>query len=301
MPIKYTYLEDSSPFTADALNTRISDATDGLNKLKQDDIGHGAFRTEHLPTVIGVPGIVDPADQLFAVSNHVEFTPTVYRSPLGSSFDIAGAVLNYTNTTGRPEIVVDGETSALLILFNLQVRRFIGANQSTYPATLNNSIAPGASIPIYFGLNYEDCISATFMVKVTLRNPNVGDDVTITIPHSARTISPGITQVEITGSTDGGTTGTRYLQGGRGYSYDSLSHKNVAIRTVLTGKYLFELLGYAPNALGEPVVGTYYKINQISVTGQCRFCKNGWDWIAIEYTKSNLTAIPIKAGVSTNE
>ena len=293
MPIKYTYLEDSSPFTADALNTRISDATDGLNKLKQDDIGHGAFRTEHLPTMIGVPGMADPADQLFAVSNHIKFKPTVHRSPSGSSFEIAGAVLNYTDATGRPEIVAGGETTALLILFNLQVRRFLESRQGTIFFTqLRNA-----------DKNYEDLVSATFMIKVKVLNPNVGGtdpEIEFDVPHSARTISPGLTQVEIT-DAEASSGGTDYEVRGRSYFWDDLSHKNVAIRTILTGDYLFDHLGYAPDASGNPLPGTYYQIDRISVIGQCRFCSNDFHSMVIEYTKSNLTAIPIKAGVNTNE
>ena len=216
MPIKYTYLEDSSPFTADALNVRVSDATDGINELKQDDIGHGAFRTEHLPTMIGVPGIDDPADQLFAVSNHIKFNPTVHRSPYSSTFEIAGAVLNYTDTTGRPEVVPGGETTALLILFNLQVRRFLGKDLKAFHATANN---------------YEDLVSATFWFKIKVINPNVGGtdpEISFGIPHSARTISPGLTQVEITDYDASVAVSYRYNLG-QAYEWDDLSHKNVAI------------------------------------------------------------------------
>lgn len=283
MAIKYTYLKDSSPFTADALNARVTDATDGINEIKQDDIGHGAFRTEHLPTMIGVPGVTDPADQLFTANNHVKFKPTVYRSPYGSSFEVEGISLNYTNTTGRPELVRGGDTTALAILFNLQVRRFLGTLQGDRDRTLTST-----------DQDFEDLVSATFQIRLRLLNPNTSGELTIDLPHTARTISPGLTQLEI---VDGFT----YDYAGRAYRFDELTHKNVAIRTMLTATYLFDRLGYAPDASGTPVVGTYYQIDRIYVVGQCRYCRDDFSSLAIEYTKSTLTAIPVKALVSTNE
>ena len=291
MAIKFTYLKDSSPFTADALNARVADATDGINELKQEDIGHGAFRTEHLPTVIGVPGVDDPADQLFSVNNDQEFL-TVYRTSPGAPFEISGAVLNYTNATGRPEIVQGGDTTALVILANLQVRRFLGTSQGGTNRPLRRA-----------DQNFEDLVSATFWIKVKVINPNPGGSVPeleFDIPHSARTISPGLTVVEIICDPDE-EEGMIYNIPGRAYLYDDLTFKNVAIRTVLTGQYLFDLLGYAPDVSGIPVVGTYYQIDRISIMGQCRFCNDDFASIHLEYSKSNLTAIPVKAGVNTNE
>ena len=297
MAIKYTHLKDSSPFTADALNARVADATDGINEIKQADIGRGAFRTEHLPVMIGVPGVADPADQLFSVNHHMKFIPHVYRRPFNASFEIAGAALNYTDTTGRPELVQGGDTTALVILFNLQVRRFL-TNESV-PTFINETTVPDVVLRGAHR-NFEDLVSATFHIRIRLLNPNTSTEHGIDLPHTSRTISPGLTQIEIACNADA-SEGIEYEVRGLAYKWDDLSHKNVAIRTVLTGKYLFDQLGYATDASGTPVVGTYYQIVRIFVVGQCRFCRDNFISTAIEYTKSNLTAIPVKALVSTNE
>ena len=278
MAIKYTYLKDGAKFTAEELNTRVADAAEGLNTIEVDDIALGALRHEALPSIIGRPDETNPDTQLLSQDVHRGFKNT-HHSPHGL-FYVVNAELNYTGPSfgGRLKVNAADNINAVVLLFNMQIRRFTQRNP-----------APGSPTSTYTLMyphkyNFEDLVSITFQFVVELVNPTTSETRTWHVDKSARTVSPGLTQLEIRDTSDGGLY---YPMLGMSYRYDYLSNKNVAMRTIITAAEI------------EAFTGGGLEIDKIRVQGQPRFCASDFTRVGIEYSKVNLTALPLHARVMT--
>ena len=59
MAIKYPYLGDGSPFNAESLNVRFDSLmgpASGVNAIGSPEVSRGAFRHNHLPSLVGHAG-----------------------------------------------------------------------------------------------------------------------------------------------------------------------------------------------------------------------------------------------------
>jgi len=278
MPITYKYLEDGTPLVVDEINSRIADAVDGLNNLKQDDIALGAFRTEHLPCMIGPPDSPVASTADFTHVSDRDFSEDIVAfGTFYVSTNSAGSNLTLRYDPGL-EISSTSNMNALLILFNVQVARFCRDLGGTLPtAPLDYSLSAR-------GRNFEDLVSVTFVVQLLCEDA-AGAPFIYTMDKSARTISPGYTYAgnNLVDASDAGRLSS-YTMAGQAYKYDAWSCKNAAIRTTLI-----------PADLPE---GT--KITDIRVLAQTRFCSDDTSSIGILYNKATLTAIPIQALVGAS-
>ena len=272
MPINYAYLEDGTALVVDELNTRIEDAADGLNNLKQADIGLGAFRTEHLPCMIGRPNA--------GTAGISSFTKTVrlgYSAPVVDfgTFRVrnGGTTLMLTYDAGGIEVSSTSDMNALVVLFNIQVSRF--CIEFFPPNAPLDFIGDG-----YDEKNFEDLVSVAFMLVLRVEDES-GAYENVYLDKSERAISPGYAYAGGSKDTDDSARRSEYRLPGQGYKDDAWTGKNAAMRTVI---------------LPEDIP-TDTKITEIWVEARTRFCSDNSDIIGITYSKASLTAIPIQATV----
>ena len=270
MPLKYTYLENGTPLVVEELNTRISDAVDGLNNLEQHDIALGAFRTEHLPCMIGRPSIDSQNASNFTATSNRAYTDGITdfgQFYIGTNSDGSGH-LNVSYSPGI-EISSTSNMNALIILANVQVGRFVkhGYKGTRDPKALDDDPWPA--------MNFEDLVCATFMIELVVEE-RAGGDYILPLSRSARTISPGYAYV---GDNRMGVSLGPYNVKGQGYKYDAWSCKNVAIRTVVE-----------PDDINDGDL-----IKEIRISVQTLFCNDDRGSIGLEYNKASLTAIPLQA------
>ena len=263
MAIKYTYLEDGTKFKADELNTRVEDAAFGINNLEQDDLALGALRHEHLPSVVGQDS--DYATVIMDTWTNRSQVKFEGGNIEDGSFDVKNSSGSPLVLTYNPDLEIStaANVNAVILLFNIHVNSFWkagGTERLTYSTTS-------------YQKNFEDLVSVTFTPQIVLSS---GYGFALT--KAARTISPGLTQLEV--SVDGNAIQPMF---GQSYHVDWFSDKPVAIRSVILSSDFPE---------GE-------SISQIYMQAQCRFCSDSLDTLALEYSKASLTAIPIQATVGT--
>ena len=272
MPLTYTYLEDGTPLVVEELNTRISDAVDGLNNLEQQDIALGAFRTEHLPCMIGRPSLDSQNEANFTATSERSYTNgiTAYGT-FNIATNLAGTGALSLSYSPGIEISSTSNMNALIILANVQVARFCKDYSGVSPLT-------DAPLDYQQPINFEDLVSATFVFELAV-TAAAGGSYVLPLEKSARTISPGYAYVGLSKNTGTGRTIGNYALSGQGYAYDAWSCKNVAIRTVVVPDDLDD---------GDLITGIRIKV-------QTKFCSDDTSTIGLEYNKASLTAIPVQA------
>jgi len=220
MTIKYDYMEDGTPFVATSINTRSSKLATQLNTLTREELGHGALRTEHLPSPIGINGekVGWPLSSQMGSSNS---DPT---------YTYSNGLITPLNVEFSTPVNFDDDTQsvdAILVLVNLNISHFLNSRGQFV------TISPYAEDDGFSGqCAIEDQIMATF--TVTYKQDAASSTVT-TLPKSNRSVSPGITVSELEAGVVIG--GVRPYKGRWNYicalDGDGISNKDVAIRTVI--------------------------------------------------------------------
>ena len=224
MTIKYDYMEDGTPFISGSINNRTTKLAGQLNELTREELNHGALRTEHLPSPIGINGEKAgfPLSGGFGTSN---------ANPLLRQF---GGEINPLRVTFSTPIDFNDETQsvdAILVLVNLNISHFLNSDGGL----LNRTPYSTSSYLYPLHLAIEDQIMATFTVTY---KQDLSSSLNNLLPKSNRTVSPGLTHSELEQIEFGsGPSATRPYLGRWEYicalNGDAMSDKDVAIRTVI--------------------------------------------------------------------
>jgi len=241
-----------------------------------------AFRTEHLPSPVGVAGQAAARDELtktIDVKHTDDFSRNTYRG---------GRFINSPVVTFRNKIDLTSEAQsvdAIIILANIHVHKFLRPDGRDVSERLARG--PGSAVG-HFG--FEDGMTATFALYA-LDDSDPLTAAKIAIPWSNRTISPGLTISELSWGAAAGTP-QAYIDGSGAFADDSISFKDVAIRVVIT-KDDYVALGLPPIAgfqlRVESVVFYPAAINKTTTLS---------DTGSVVLGKTALSAIPIQCGVS---
>lgn len=281
MGIKYEHLEDGTPYVALALNQRVAAATQTLNALTRDNVAEGAFRTDQLPSPIGVAQRPAARDEL---------TKTIdvkHTDNLGAHTYASGNFINTPKIEFRDAInLSDANQSvdALIVLANIHVHRFLKSNGD--PVTTLYIDGPG-SLSGHYG--FEDGFTARFELYVVY-----SDLSKELIPWANRTISPGLTISELAHGNSSGTAkaGKSYIDGSGAFTGDNDSYKDVAIRAVITRN------DYAELGL-RPIKGLQLRVaNVIVYPAARRKYATSPGTGSVVLGKTVFSAIPIQCGVS---
>ena len=113
MSIKYTYLPPNSPFTAEAVNSRFSDAEAGINALALEDLNVGALHADHMPSPIGQNGVA-PSAQRYSTVNKMssetsEIVSIVGNNALYEDRDGLGFAFRITDSEGEAAILLGSQ------------------------------------------------------------------------------------------------------------------------------------------------------------------------------------------------
>ena len=272
MAIKYPYLGDGSPFNAESLNVRFDSLmgpSSGVNALGSPEIDLGAFRHNHLPSLVGHAGR-DVASIQNGFSS--ETTGVFYRGePLTSGTFLDTETIRHWHDSGRlgfPQDVIythmlpedaysvvrenfdaadNGDRiGAFILLANVHVIQFRVKDQSPLSSPFEKLMG------LELGLALK-CLRGTEEINVVLYN-------------SVRSISPRVTI-----GPDPSGTGPHNGPG----EFDIYTYQDVALRCVV---------GHIPNIT--------------DVTGvEIRGTINGeWsDQVEVLVDKMNVTIIPLHA------
>jgi hypothetical protein len=194
----YDYLNDGTPFTAEALNSRLEAEKSNVNQVAASEVKLGALGYQHLPTLVDISG-KSVSSILSDERNTLEFNY--------SEFD------GHLDNDHLKEITLDTpitseNCSAVIVLANIAVNKF----------TYNGNDLTKLSFPT------EDIAHAVFTVQYR----GLGASAWYDVASSARSISPGLTML------DGSISSPIIPFPGSQIIYDDrMSNKDVAIRTVI--------------------------------------------------------------------
>lgn len=240
----YDYLKDGTPFVADELNSRFKSETFNLNTVVPEEIKSGAFGPQHLPSLVGNAGA--SLSKMFRKNS----VTTQFTRRLAS--DSAHVVAELTLTDA--DQIDETKANAVIVLINFQLNRI------EYNGTEFGDLSlPTNRNPV------ED--TAVLRVEVEFITST---GVYVVIPQATRVISPGMT---MTNSGLSKNTSGDFMSS---LTKDKLSHKDVAIRTVLK-----------PGNLGIYGIRVRILASTYGLVGAA-----DWD---IYTDKHNITLIPIQA------
>ena len=264
-----TYVPDGTEYTSDEINTRTAKLTSRINALTKQELAHGAFRTEHLPSPIGIAG-KSPGSDTYSRSVADDYAATY-----GAAQTYKGiARMSAPMVTFSEPISFRNKrqaVNAVIVLANVQIAWFLDGDG--YKAVATGSGAGGRTGHLAF----EDAYQCTFSIGV--ENTVTGEKAFIT----DRTTSPGWT---VCGVPNQALVQSAYgnivpLKG------DTDSYKDVAIRTVIRS----EDVDFAFNRV-------FIRVQTVVYPAAAFWTAGGSNQGSIVVPRATLTAIPLQCKVS---
>jgi hypothetical protein len=287
MSIFYKYLDEGTDFSAAEFNDRfeaLMGFETGVNALNPESFALGAFRQNHLPSLVGpsghaesdlIGGFTAGTSRLFLRdsllgSHAVSINERATVGALASGDPVSDPLFQLRlNPSVHFDSASDSHVNALIILANIHVNRFIRKGSQITANQFKEAMR-------------ERALGIVFTIHLDLRRVS-GSTVShewVPIPNSQRMVSPGFT-MDYNSST---MVDSGYPMNYSG-EYDYRTNKDVALRAVVTKEQIRE---YA-TGFDE------FSVNGVAVTG-C-LVGDGANNVKGRVDKGNLTVIPLHTKV----
>lgn len=187
MTIKFNLLEDGTSFTAEEYNIRFQEVFTGLNAIRPDSVGLGAFRHNHLPSLVGparhteselsvAGGMRNRVNNSFSEGETSCITITAVSGAASDGMGDTDDILSCMTAADFPSFRIGHEYSdrvgAVLLMGNFLVREWKLQTGTTSYTDLN-----------------EDCLAVQAAFKLEYVNTS-GATVTKILERSIRALSP---------------------------------------------------------------------------------------------------------------
>jgi|TARA_A100001391_G_scaffold181015_1_gene146760 hypothetical protein len=187
MTIKFNLLEDGTSFTAEEYNIRFQEVFTGLNAIRPDSVGLGAFRHNHLPSFVGparyaeselsvTAGMRNRVDKGFDAGETSCITITAVSGTASDGMGDTDDILSCMTAADFPSFRIGHEypdrVGAVLLMGNFLVREWKLQTGTTSYTDLN-----------------EDCLAVQAAFKLEYVNTS-GATVTKILERSIRALSP---------------------------------------------------------------------------------------------------------------
>ena len=143
MSIKYTYLPPNSPFTAEAVNSRFSDAEAGINALALEDLNVGALHADHMPSPIGQNGVA-PSAQRYSTESSNAFDSSARYDEGSDVWYNPGQYLTAPSLAFTPAISLgmteSQRVSAVILMANITINKMSSETSEIVSIVGNNAL-----------------------------------------------------------------------------------------------------------------------------------------------------------------